>query len=269
MNGNPTVSVILPTFNRADLIERSIRSVLAQTWQNFELIIVDDGSKDNTEQILAKFDDERIVFIKQSKNRGSAHARNEGLKISRGIYIAFQDSDDEWMPNKLEKQLIIVSKKDADFGVVYSDMLRINNNGTEEYWDSPDIKFGELINPLTLDYQVYRIGIGSALIKKECFINQGYFDERLRRFIDLDLFIRFSKYYRFYHIKSPLVKYYATEGISSNLNELCISRLLLLTKYYYDIRENDDFILNQYTIIINALQEQREQISAIKEKLNY
>src|SRR4030043_1337098 len=101
----PTVSVIIPTYNRAHLVGRSIRSVLNQTYQDLEVIVVDDGSKDNTAEIVRGITDPRIVFLKHEKNRGVSAARNTGLKAARGKYIAFQDSDDEWLPQKLEKQL--------------------------------------------------------------------------------------------------------------------------------------------------------------------
>lgn len=262
MINSPIVSIMLPTFNRANYLERSIKSILNQTFTNFELIIIDDGSTDNTDEILSRFDDDRIKIIKEP-HEGASAARNSGIEIALGGYIAFQDSDDEWMPNKLEEQLNIFRNIDTTVSVVYSDMLRIINDA-EEYWSSPDIEPGGLINSTTLDYQAYGIGIGSAMIKKECFDKYGFFDESLLRYIDLDLFIRLSRYYKFYHIKKPLVKYYATEGISSDLNALCISRLLMLTKYFNEIKMNDDFMLNQYAIIIQALKEQRNQIAPYK-----
>jgi len=103
---NPTVSVIIPTYNRAHLVGRSIQSVINQTYQDFEIIVVDDGSTDNTEDIIKEFQkkDKRIKHIKHNKNKGGSAARNTGIRAARGEYIAFLDSDDEWMPTKLEKQ---------------------------------------------------------------------------------------------------------------------------------------------------------------------
>src|SRR5271157_806066 len=222
MNKSPLISVILPTFNRSNYIERSIRSVLNQTYANFELIIIDDGSTDNTDEVLNGFDDNRIKIIKRSHSGASA-ARNIGITVAKGTYLAFQDSDDECMPNRLEEQLDIFINIDTEVDVVYADMLRIIN-GRETYWSCPDIKPGELINQLTLDYQAFGMGVGSSMIKRECFDEHGFFDESLLRFIDLDLFIRFSTHYKFFHIKKPLIRYYATEGgISFDLYALCIS----------------------------------------------
>jgi len=97
MNKNPKVSVIIPTYNRAHLIGRAIQSVLNQTYQDFELIVVDDGSTDNTNEVIKEFSqkDKRILYIKHDKNKGGSAARNTGIKAARGEYIAFQDSDDE------------------------------------------------------------------------------------------------------------------------------------------------------------------------------
>lgn len=100
----PTVSVVIPTYNRAHLVGRAIQSVLNQTYQDFEIIVVDDGSTDNTEEVVKSFNDPRIRYIRHDQNRGGSAARNTGIKMARGEYIAFQDSDDEWLPEKLESR---------------------------------------------------------------------------------------------------------------------------------------------------------------------
>jgi len=99
---NPIFSVIIPTYNRANLLPRPIKSVLNQTYQNFELIIVDDCSTDNTEEVVKAFFDERIKYFKHKKNKGVLGARNTGFKLAKGKYIAFLDSDDEFLPQALE-----------------------------------------------------------------------------------------------------------------------------------------------------------------------
>jgi len=245
---SPTVSVILPTYNRAHLIGRAIQSVLSQTYQDFELIIVDDGSTDNTKEIVKSFNNVRIKYIKHAKNKGGSAARNTGIRAARGEYIAFQDSDDEWLPEKLEKQTAILINASPKVGIVYSDMWRIAEK-RKSYWHSPTITYGILINPRTSDYQVMNIGIQSTLIKRECFDKVGFFDEELPRFIDLELFIRLLKQYHFLHIKEPMVKYYATGGISSNFAALSTARKLLLENYFEDIKDDRKFLANQYFYI--------------------
>ena len=105
MQNEPLVSVIIPTYNRGRLILDSINSVLNQTYKNIELIVVDDCSTDNTEEILKSINDSRIKYVKLEKNSGACIARNKGIELSTGEFIAFNDSDDLWITTKLEKQL--------------------------------------------------------------------------------------------------------------------------------------------------------------------
>ena len=246
INKKSFVSVILPTYNRAHQVGRAIQSVLDQTYQDFEIIVVDDASTDNTEEVVQGFTDERVGYIRQKENAGAGAARNIGIQLSQGDYIAFQDSDDEWLPEKLEKQIEVFKTVSAKVGVVYTDMLRIHSDGRAEYWNSPTLTDGCIIDAKKLEYQVLNIGIQSTLIKKECFKKAGVFDEKFPRFIDLELFIRLSKHFGFYHIQEPLVKYYVTEGISSNNRALSIARILLLEKYFEDVKKNKKFLAKQY-----------------------
>lgn len=238
------ISVVIPTFNRADSIARTIESVLAQTYKDYEIVVADDGSTDNTKKLLEPY--MGVIRYIYQHNKGAAAARNKGIEVSKGKYIAFQDSDDEWLPEKLEKQIEVFKTVSAKVGVVYTDMLRIHSDGRAEYWNSPTLTDGCIIDAKKLDYQVLNIGIQSTLIKKECFKKAGVFDEKFPRFIDLELFIRLSKHFGFYHIQEPLVKYYVTEGISSNNRALSIARILLLEKYFEDVKKNKKFLAKQY-----------------------
>ncbi len=116
----PTVSVIIPTYNRAHLLGRAIESVLDQTYQDFEIIVVDDASADETEEVVKSFGDDRINHIRHQKNKGGSAARNTGIKAARGEFIAFLDSDDEWVPKKLEKEIDRLQTLSNEVGVVYS-----------------------------------------------------------------------------------------------------------------------------------------------------
>ena len=102
---NPKVSVIIPTYNRADLLPRAVNSVLSQTFSDYEIIIVDDHSPDNTQDVIAAFTDPRIRSIRHRTNRRQSAAINTGIANAMGEYIAFLDDDDEWLPNKLEGQV--------------------------------------------------------------------------------------------------------------------------------------------------------------------
>ena len=124
---NDLVSIVMPSYNTAKYIADSIQSVINQTYSNWELLIVDDCSTDNTEEIVASFNDERIRFIKKDKNSGAADSRNVALRAAVGKWIAFLDSDDTWVPEKLEKQIEFMVKNDYKF--TYTD-YRIQLNGT-------------------------------------------------------------------------------------------------------------------------------------------
>ncbi|MBJ8051876.1 glycosyltransferase family 2 protein [Bacillus cereus] len=117
------VSIVIPTYNRSELIKRTINSVLAQTYTNFELIIVDDASTDNTEDIVNEYHDDRIKFIKLNGNSKGTKPRNVGIKESKGEYIALLDSDDEWLPNKLENQLNFMRTFNDDSLVCFTDLI--------------------------------------------------------------------------------------------------------------------------------------------------
>ena len=116
---NPKVSVIITTYNRADLLPRAVNSVLSQTYADFELIIVDDCSSDNIQSVVADFSDPRVRSIRHERNRGLSAARNTGLERARGEYIAFLDDDDEYLPCKLEDQVALLDASSPDVGLVY------------------------------------------------------------------------------------------------------------------------------------------------------
>lgn len=246
---SPTVSVIIPTYNRAHLIERSIRSVLDQTYQDFELIVVDDGSTDNTEEIVARFGDDRLRYIRHNQSSGSPAApTNTGIKAARGEYIAVQDSDDEWLPGKLEKQMQVFNNASAEVGIVYTDMWRVSEDGKKEYYHSPRIMPEEgIIYRDALGYRVMCIGTGTLVIKKECFNKAGLFDEKLPMLIDTELLIRMSRCYYFYHIEEPLVNYFATaSSISSSKEADITARKLILERYFEDIRKDKKILARHY-----------------------
>jgi len=118
----PEVSVVIPTYNRAQFIERCVCSALQQTYRDLEVIVVDDGSNDGTDIRIdnLKRTDSRLHFLRHDKNRGAQAARNTGIYAARGKYIAFLDSDNEWMPDKLERQLPLFENNNNKVGVVYS-----------------------------------------------------------------------------------------------------------------------------------------------------
>jgi glycosyltransferase involved in cell wall biosynthesis len=234
---NPTVSVIIPTYNRANLIEKAIESVLNQAYQDFEIIVVDDGSTDNTGEIIRGFKDKRVKYIKKyKKNKGSSVARNIGIKVARGKYIAFLDSDDEWLPEKLDKQIEVLQSESPEVGVVYSNLLYIDENGKNMSKFRNPKKEGYIYEDLLCKNYV---GTDSTLlIRKECFHRVGLFDDLLNTQQDWDMWIRIAKYYRFALIKVPLVKYRLhSNQISRNLELKIITANRILVKYANELEK--------------------------------
>lgn len=242
MNKSPKVSIIIPTYNRAHLIERAVKSALNQTYQDFEIIIIDDGSTDNTETVINKFQqkDNRIVYLKHGKNRGGSTARNTGINASRGEYTAFLDSDDEWLPEKLEKQVNVFQKLPENTGVLYSGYyIVLEKNGKILKEISPIVKgdvYKEILKGCIL-------GSPTPLIRRTCFEKSGLFDETLFSCEDWDMWIRIAKYYEFDFLKETLAKYYIHgDQISTNLNNKILSRKNILEKYYSDLLKNPQAI---------------------------
>lgn len=252
---NPTVSVIIPTYNRAHLLGRAIRSVLAQTYQDFELIVVDDGSSDNTGEVVATFVDPRIHYLRHEENRGAAAARNTGIKASRGEYVAFLDSDCEWLPEKLEKQMEVFGKVSSRVGVVYTDLWSVNQDGHRKYWHSSRVMPEDgIIYDHLIGSQLASISMPSVVIKRECLAKVGLFDETFPRLIDRDLYIQLSKHFYFYHIAEPLLNHYGRgEGISSDDRSLVKAEKLILEKYYDDIAKSRKSLASHQYVIGNLL----------------
>ena len=242
----PTVTIVLPTYNRASLVGRAIESVLAQTYADFELIVVDDGSTDGTIDRVATLRDPRIRRLRIARNGGAGAARNVGIRAAAGRFLAFQDSDDEWTPTKLERHMRAFATREPDVGVVYSDMRRIRRDGTRNYHRSPEVARGVLLDPVTRFYQVCGLGIQSCVIRRECFATVGGFNEAFPALEDLELFIRLSQRYTFHHVRLPLVRYYETDGLSQNMPAKLVARRLLLRLYRDRLaREDRSFVARE------------------------
>lgn len=194
----PKVSVIIPTYNRANYICEAIDSVIAQTCKDYEIIVVDDGSTDNTKDAIKKYDG-KIRYIYQ-KNRGVAAARNAGIRQAVGRYIAFCDSDDIWLPLKLEKQLILF-EENLMVGFVYCFMLVESKGALSKRIlpSKPAQNFSDLL--------IYgaAIPLSSVVIRKEWLLEVGFFDESMKYVEDYDLWLRILlKYKEVKYIQEPL-----------------------------------------------------------------
>lgn len=242
----PTVSVILPTYNRADILGDAVRSVLAQTYEDFELLIVDDASTDNTDDIVAEFGDSRIQYLKHDINRGASAARNTGIEAARGSYIAFQDSDDEWFSEKLAKQMSVFDRSSSEVGVVYTGIWR-TVNGEKRYLPYPaiDPKEGDIQD--SIQRQNF-IPVQVAVVRRECFERVGTFDEETPPIDDWDLWLRISQQFEFRLVDEPLVSATVREdSISRNRAEIVASRERIVNKYREDFSRSP--LANQYFYI--------------------
>ena len=209
------ISVILPTNNRSALLRRAVDSVLRQTWADFELIVVDDGSTDRTREVVGGLHDERLRLITNPVRRGASAARNRGIQASVGDTIAFQDSDDEWLPTKLERQMEAYQQLPESYGVVYSGFQVIYTSGRNKVFPTwitrlaAWLPFSKMKLQGDIHFSLLRgnfFTTQSALVRKECFSKVGLFDERLPRLQDWDLWLRISRQYKFKLVRQPLVR---------------------------------------------------------------
>ena len=224
---NPVVSVIITTYNRAIYLKRAIKSVISQTFKNFELIIIDDCSTDNTEQVVNSITDDRIIYFKHKTNLGVHQARNNGIQMARGEFIGFLDDDDEWLPNKLKKQVELFKKLPKEFGIVYSGYL-VSLNGKIVSKMMPKFK-GDCRDYL-LRFNI--LATSTALVRRSCFDKVGFF-EYMISIEDWDMWIRISEYYKFDYVPEALSIYNVHESqVSGNVKRLIIGREIMLNKYY-------------------------------------
>ena len=187
----PLVSVVIPTYNRGHVIGRAIESVLQQSLSDFELIIVDDSSTDNSCEVVGLYCDSRIRLIRNTQNRGANFCRNIGIKESKGKYIAFQDSDDEWTADKLEVQIRYMQENNlkASFGPYkIIETSRVVPSNFQQY-----VNNSSLVREVLKRYNI--VGTPTLVIEK-CIVNDvGMFDEQLPRMQDYDYAIRIVKKY--------------------------------------------------------------------------
>lgn len=225
-----TVSIVLPTYNRADLLEASVESILDQSYKDFELIIIDDGSTDDTEGVVRQYDDNRIKYVKNDENIGATASRNTGIEQSCGEFIAFQNSDDEWDPSKLEKQMKIFDGASSSIGVVYTGMWRVVN-GEREYIPSDGIRHKEGDVQESLIENNF-ISDQMAVVRKDCLQDVGYLDERLAPLDDWELWLRVSRDYKFLFVDEPLVTAeIQSDSISRSTEDLVRARKLIAQKH--------------------------------------
>lgn len=199
------VSVIIPTYNRAHFVSEAIDSVLNQTFNDFELMVVDNYSADNTEAVVSSYNDKRIRYFKNQNNGFVSINRNYGIEKSQGEYIAFLDDDDLWLPEKLEKQVELLDSNKA-LGLIYSDCYVIEADGVPEvtYLAHRKPVRGHAFNEL---FQSNPIPMLTVIIRREVLDKVGGFNPLYKIAQDYDLWLRIGEYYPLDFIGQPLAKY--------------------------------------------------------------
>ena len=199
----PKVSVVIATYNRSRFLCQTIESALSQTYKDYEIIIVDDGSTDDTKEAL-KFFDGKIRYFYQ-ENQGISAAKNRGVNESVGEFIAFVDDDDIWLPEKLDEQMQFIERH-PQLAFVCSEVITIDEHGNFlAHWRKPkDQKISDNFENL---YDGNFIHVPTVLLRKKCFIEIGGFDEKLMTTEDYDLWLRLAKRHPFRYMDKPLAKY--------------------------------------------------------------
>jgi glycosyltransferase involved in cell wall biosynthesis len=229
----PKVSVIVPAYNAMNYLPQTITNVLKQTYQDFEIVIINDGSTDNIQAWIAQINDAQVKLVSQS-NQGLAGARNRGIQESVGEYLAFLDADDLWEHTKLAKQVEVLDGE-PEAGLVYTWVAYIDEVGNTT---------GRVVNNLNNQQEGYiwrqltkqnLVECGSvAMIRRECFTKCGVFDQNLGSFVeDWDMWLRIAKIYPFKVIKEPLVYYrQVTNSASRNWEAMTESYQLVIEKAF-------------------------------------
>ncbi len=197
------VSVCVPVYNRQDLVAEALGSIFSQDGcegLDLEVIVVDDGSTDDTVQVIRKTYGSKVLLISQ-ENKGDAGARNSALRLAKGEFIAFQDSDDLWHPNKLKQQLDLL-KRNTNVGLVYSPKLTVDMSGNEIHPPRRACHRGYITTAL---FQDIFIATPSVIIRRDVFETIGFFNEELPVASDYEYWLRASTRFQFDYVDEPLV----------------------------------------------------------------
>lgn len=224
------ISVVIPTYNRDQTLGRAVKSVLNQTYRAIEVIVVDDASTDKTEQLIKSINDPRLKYIKLETNQGANHARNIGISRASGKYIAFQDSDDEWFTEKLEKQVEFIETSNEDFDVVFCSYINVKGR------DSTYLpKLEQLQRKGNLLQQLLHgnfITTQSLLIKVDVFREVGLLDEDMKRLQDWEFLIRVAGKCKVGFLDEPLlVTHFSDDSITSKPHLLPPAFLSIYNKH--------------------------------------
>lgn len=251
----PLISVVIPAYNREKTIKKAILSVLSQDYKELEILVVDDGSTDNTSKVVKSINDSRIKYIYQ-KNEGACAARNNGITKARGQYIAFHDSDDVWHSNKLAKQLPVLFDKKAD--IVF---CKLNiTDGKEKNEKYPAYYDEGIVDPINT-----LLGIGTqTLVMRADLAKKNLFDEKMPRFQELEFLIRVIPGNRIYCVDEPLVDYIIGNDSISKSHDKLINALKIIIKKYPDIKIQYPEMTKQFSDMLTGVAESYKNDDAVE-----
>lgn len=244
MTEQPLVSVVLRTYERPKLLERAIDSVLDQSYERFELLILDDHSEDETPRVAREYDDanDRIRYVRNEENLGHVTTLNKGVRLANGKYVAFLDDDDVWLPRKLEYQIEKFESLGEEYGLLTGE-VRVY-----------DLESGSLVRTQRLEREGYifedllRHGSGSLLgppsvivLRRSVFDDLGYFDEDQSRGAGQKYFRRLARTYKIAAVDEPCIEYYVHENRITTLDEESLAEAIRLQHEKID-RLHDDLV---------------------------
>jgi GT2 family glycosyltransferase len=261
MPSTPTISVVLPAFNRVASIRAAVDSVLRQSFADFELLVVDDGSTDGTMAALAEVQDPRVRLLANPKNMGAGAARNTGIRHARGTWVAFQDSDDEWLPAKLDRQMAALAGQGADCVAGYCGMAVVGAGagGAPDagqggrtrlhYIPEPEIRLvaGDIL-PSLLEHSL--VSTQTLIARRDCLERIGGFDESLPALEDWDCAIRLAQLGPFSFVDAPLVhQHFSPNSITRHQGRRLAARQQIVAKHLDLLRQRPGLLALHYKTI--------------------
>ena len=238
---NPLISVIIPTYKRPEIVERAVKSVLNQTYDNIELIVVNDHPGTDLSHIDKM--DSQVELINHEENKGACKARNTGIEAAEGEYIGLLDDDDEYLEDKIQKQVNQFQQLPEEYGMVYSGVEEVENGEIV----NKKIRAGRKFLSRKREGWVYQellrgnmIPAPTVLVKKECFDKVGMFDPEFESSQDLDMWLRISREYKIGKLDEALARYHldGEDRISENSDKKIQGKQKILEKYGEDIQKS-------------------------------
>jgi len=234
------VSVVLPTHNRPAMLKRAVSSVLEQTYENIELIVVDDASSPGADRVLREVSDKRLIVLRNEKKLGGSASRNRGIEKSRGVYTAFLDDDDSWLPTKIDEQIACFEKASPRVGMVYTGYRYETTDGRVVPGAGKPIVRQDVLVALLRGCITTT---STATIRRDCLDEVGGFDENMPAAQEWDLWIRLAKRFHFEYVARPLTRLTIHgDQLSADLKRKIEARRLIFDKYSEDIGQHPDIL---------------------------